>query len=265
MLSLATRTIRIALIGSIALLVPKIASAVTIAIPFKPSNFSHPLRIDNKYFKLIPGTTQLFRSRQPGEGCETIRTTVTNDTKQIAGINARVVHDVAFEDPKCNGDLSKIEDTFDYYAQDDAGNIWYMGETSRDCEDGKCTLSEGSWIAGKDIFDTGTKAKAGIQMLANPKEGDSYFQEKYPGHAVDQAKIAATGVTVRLTRKNALPPKVFRNCVKIKEFSTLDPGITAFKYYCPKVGFVLETETGDFRLERIKEPEDDAFKFRSAP
>lgn len=263
--SLATPTIRIALIGSIALLVPESASAVNIAIPFKPSNFSHPLRIDNKYFKLVPGTTQLFRARQPGEGCETIRTTVTHDTKEVAGITTRVVHDVAFEDPKCNGNLSKIEDTFDYYAQDDAGNVWYMGEISKDCEDGKCTRNDGSWIAGKDIFDTGTKAKAGIQMLANPKEGDSYFQERYPGHAVDQARIAAAGVTVRLTRKNALPPKVFNNCVKIKEFSTLEPDITAFKYYCPKVGFVLETETGDFRLERVVESSGDALEFRTVP
>lgn len=247
------RISRLALIGSLALLVPQAASAERITIPFDPSNFSHPLRIDNRFFPLKPGTTMVFRGRGD-EGCEEFRIHVTGNTRQIAGVTARVVREVGFDDEQCNGNLEKVEDTDDYFAQDDAGNVWYLGEHSEDCEDGKCTRNEGSWLAGRDIFNTGTNAKAGIIMLANPRQngGARYFQEQYPGHAVDEAIIVNTDETVRLTRRNALQPKVFHNCIRTKELTALEPEVVAFKSYCPDVGFVVETEDpGDFRAERI--------------
>jgi hypothetical protein len=70
-------------------------------------------------------------------------------------------------------------------------------------------------------------------------------------------------VTVKLTRNHALEPKTFHHCIKTKEFSALEPDTTGFKYYCPTVGFVLETEQpGNFRAERVEPPEDDALRFR---
>jgi hypothetical protein len=188
------------------------------------------------------------------------------------GVTTRVVHDVVFSDPQCNGSMIKQEDTLDYYAQDDAGNVWYMGEISRDCEGDKCTRNEGSWIAGEDIFNIGTNAKPGIIMLAHPSAhvGDTYRQEYYPGHAEDTAQVVATDVTVHLTRTHALAPKTFHDCIKTKEKTALEPGVTAFKYFCPKVGFVLGTESPPAsREERIQPPAvnrvNDAFRFRTAP
>jgi hypothetical protein len=269
MLTLSKRAVRISLVASVVLLLPQAAQTEQISIPFEASNFSHPLQIDNKFFALVKGTQQFTRARTPGEGCETDKTTITNDTRQILGITTRVVHDVVFADPQCRGDLTKSEDTLDYYAQDNAGNVWYMGEISKDCEGDKCTRNEGSWIGGEDLFGTGTNAEPGIIMLAHPDVGDKYRQEYYPGHAVDKAEVVATDATVKLTRTSALPPKIFHHCIKTKETTALEPGVTAFKYYCPNVGFVLNTEQPNgLREERIQppaEPTNDAFRFRTVP
>jgi hypothetical protein len=270
MLTISSRAARVSLITCVALFLPQAA----VSIPFNSATFSHPLQIDNKYFPLVRGTTQYTRARIQGEGCETDVSRVTSDTRQILGVTTRVVHDVVFSDPKCNGSLIKQEDTLDYYAQDDAGNVWYVGEISKDCDDDgdSCTRNEGSWIGGEDIFNIGTKAKPGVIMLAHPSAhvGDTYRQEYYPGHAEDTAQIVAIDVPVKLTLANALPPKTFRDCIKTKEKTALEPGVTAFKYFCPQVGFVLGTESPPAsREERIQPPAanpvSDAFRFRTVP
>jgi hypothetical protein len=249
--------------GLMILPLPQESGAAVIQIPFKPSNFSHPLQIDNPYFTLKAGMVQVFRAKSD-EGCELDRMTITHDTRRLDGVTTRVVHDVVFEDPKCNGDFSKIEDTLDYYAQDDAGNVWYMGEISKDCEDGTCKRNEGTWLAGQDVLDIGENAKPGIVMLAHPTKGAQYRQEFYPGHAVDQAIVTEVDIPVKLTFSDAIPPKSFRDCIKTKEFSNLEPDTVGFKYYCPNVGFVLETEQpGNFRSERVNP--DDALRFRTVP
>ena len=65
-------------------------------------------------------------------------------------------------------DEELIEETFDWYAQDKEGNVWYMGEDSKEYENGKVVSTEGSWEVGVD------GAKPGIMMEANPQVGHSY-------------------------------------------------------------------------------------------
>ena len=89
-----------------------------------PADFT--TEIDNPYFPLEPGSRAVFR-----EGDQQVVIRVTNDTRKIEGITARVVRDTVTE----NGDL--VEDTFDWYAQDSAGNVWYMGEDTTEYENGK--------------------------------------------------------------------------------------------------------------------------------
>ena len=62
-----------------------------------------------------------------------------------------------------NGSL--IEDTFDWYAQDKEGNVWYFGEDPKEYQNGKMTSTKESWEAGAD------GAKPGIIMQADPKVG----------------------------------------------------------------------------------------------
>src|SRR4051794_14867968 len=74
--------------------------------------------IDNPNFPVIPGTTWLYKGVRDG-AVEKVRTIVTNDTKLINGVTTTVVLDRAYLD----GELA--EKTYDYYAQDKVGNVWY--------------------------------------------------------------------------------------------------------------------------------------------
>ena len=100
-----------------------------------------------------------------------------DETREVMGIEVRVVHDVVTED----GEV--IEDTFDWYAQDADGNVWYFGEETKEFEDGKVSTTAGSWEAGVD------GAQPGILVPAEPEVGMTYRQEYYAGEAEDAAAV----------------------------------------------------------------------------
>ncbi|HEU4564986.1 MAG TPA: hypothetical protein VFS05_10075 [Gemmatimonadaceae bacterium] len=188
--------------------------------------------VTNPYFPLIPGTTFTYSS-VTDEGVETNTVEVTYDTKVILGITATVVHDRVYLD----GVLT--EDTFDWYAQDSQGNIWYLGEQSCEIENGACVSTEGSWQAGVD------GAQAGILMWANPAahKGKTYRQEFLAGEAEDMAKV------LRLNASVTVPYGSFSGCLETMEWSPLEPGVREHKFYCPGVGTVLEVQPKGGRVE----------------
>jgi len=205
---------------------------VRVAPAFDPANFVS--RIDNPYFPLVPGTT--FSYREPTTvGIETIDLEVTHDTKVILGVIATVVRDRVYVDG------SLVEDTFDWYAQDKQGNVWYLGEAVEDYKDGVVVSTAGSWEAGKD------GATPGIIMLARPRIGTTYRQELAPGVAEDQATV------VSLAKSVSVPHGTFRDCVQTMEFSRLAPGSRGYKFYAPGVGLVMELSPagGRGRVELI--------------
>jgi hypothetical protein len=188
-----------------------------ISLPFNPDNF---LRVvDNRFFPLRPGTRYVYKGVEDSE-VETNITIVTHDRKTIFGISAIVVFDRVF----VHGELK--EKTFDWYAQDKDGNVWYLGEDTREFEDGKVVSTEGSWEAGKN------GAKAGIIMLAHPQITNTYRQEFLQGEAEDVARVVDRGLGV------TVPYGSFQNCLKTVEFTRLEPGIKESKDFCPGVGFV---------------------------
>jgi uncharacterized protein YuzE len=186
---------------------------------FDPCNFSNEEIIDNPYLTFTPGTTFTYES-ETEEGTEEDIVVVTNETKEILGITARVVRDTVYLD----GEL--IEDTFDWFAQDKEGNVWYLGEDTKEYENGEVVSTEGSWEAGVD------GARAGHIMLAAPQVGDTYRQEWYPEHAEDVAEV------ISLNESVTVPFGSFTNCLQTREFSTLDPELNEYKYYCTDVGGV---------------------------
>ena len=94
---------------------------------------------------MSPGTRWTYREIDAEGEEQKVVVTVTNETKKIAnGITARVVHDVV------TADGENVEVTDDWYAQDDAGNVWYLGEDTQEYEDGNPVSKEGSWEAGRD-------------------------------------------------------------------------------------------------------------------
>jgi hypothetical protein len=220
----------------VALLAAAPAKGRTISIPFKAANFSNPTTINNTYFPLIPGTTFTYKAVTP-DGCEVDVMTVTYDTRVIDGVETVVVHDQVFDGGNCTTNPSALtENTFDYYAQDNSGNVWYMGEDTFECEGANhCTPGEGGWIAGEN------GAQPGLIMLAHPQSGDRYKQEYLPGVAEDQALVTAVGVTAKMTRDDAFQSS-YSNCIVTKEWTVLEKGAIEFKTYCPGIGNVLTVE-----------------------
>ncbi len=204
-----------------------------VELPFQPGNFSSPLNISNPYLPMVPGTTFRYAA-EVEDGCEVTETTITAGVRTILGVDARVVEDLNWFDEECDGvgDVL-LEETDDWFAQDDDGNVWYMGEwtTSYFDDDGNPVVShEGSWEAGVG------GAQAGIMMLADPTPGLFYRQEFSEGVAEDMAKV---------TRLNAFVSSElgdYEDCLKTKEWTTLDPGAIEHKYYCPGLGLVLVEE-----------------------
>lgn len=187
--------------------------------------------IDNPYFPLVPGTTFFFEADTP-DGFEQVETIVTHETKKILGVTCVVVHDIA----RLDGEI--IEDTFDWYAQDCRGNVWYFGEFSTTYDNGTPTGTVGSWEAGVD------GAMPGIIMKACPRVGETYRQEFYAGVAEDMADVLA------LDKTASVPYGDFNDCLKTRDYTPLDSTVNEFKYYAPGVGQVLTKEEG-FRVELV--------------
>lgn len=179
--------------------------------------------IDNPYYPLVPGTTFEYRA-ETADGVETNTVEVTSQTKNILGVTATVVHDQVF----LEGELT--EDTFDWFAQDSDGNVWYLGEQSCEVENGQCVSTEGSWEAGVN------GALPGVVMWSDPAahKGSAYRQEFLAGTAEDVAKI------IGLKAKVDTPYGSFTGCLETVDWSPLETASREHKFYCPGTGLVLE-------------------------
>ena len=188
-------------------------------VELDPADFS--TKIDNPYWPMTPGTTWVYRETDEEGSEQRVVVTVTNRTKTIMGIEARVVHDVVSE-----GD-DVVEDTYDWYAQDGDGNVWYLGEDTKEYEDGEVVSTEGSWEAGVD------GAQPGIAMPAEPSVGLEYRQEHYAGEAEDAA------VVLSLRERVETPTGSYEDALMTRDYTSLDPRVSEYKFYAPGVGPVV--------------------------
>ena len=202
------------------------STAPTLAEMPDPASFTTV--IDNPHMPLVPGTVYTFEG-----GGETITVETTSKTREVMGVETVVVHDVVSE----SGEVT--EDTYDYYAQDADGNVWYFGEDSSEMSGGKVTTTKGSWEAGVD------GARPGIVMEADPQVGDYYYQENYPGHAEDTGKVLA------LDEQVDVPYGSFDHVLKTEDVNPLDNSGAEHKFYVEGIGVVLETgaKDSDARVE----------------
>lgn len=188
-----------------------------------PTRFDRPLA--NDWFPLEPGTVTRYRGRAEGETFRE-RVDVTARTKVVQGVRTTVVRDVLRR-----ADGSVAESTHDWYAADDAGNVWYFGEaTATYDEEGHVESREGSWQAGVD------GAVAGIIMPADPAPTDAYRQELDRGNAEDQAWIVQRGVTT------TVPYGRLHDVVRTFEWSRLEKDVVSTKLYAPGIGIVREQD-----------------------
>jgi hypothetical protein len=198
----------------------------------KPENFKSG--VTNAYFPLEPGMIYTYTA-QTSEGLETDVVTILTETKQVAGVNCTVVRDVV------SLDGVMIEDTYDWYAQDDEGNVWYFGEDVSNYENGVLQDKDGSFEAGVG------EAKPGIVMMASPVLEMPYRQEYCFNIAEDWGKVVAIGLTV------TTPYGTFKDCIKTVDWNALEPDAPLeYKYYAPGFGNVKEeAEDGSEVLELI--------------
>lgn len=202
-----------------------------------PSKFTGA--VTHPYFPLVPGTELRYRGTGASSNRVTI-STVTSQSRTIMGIRATVVHEQVLESG------SVIEDTFDFYAQDSVGNVWYLGEQTQTQKNGRVVSTVGSWESGVN------NAKAGLVMWADPAAhiGESYRQEYLPGVAEDMGKVLSVHTSA------AVPYGKYRDCVETEDTTPLEPATRERKYYCRGVGLVREQEPGGdgSALVAVKKP-----------
>lgn len=201
-------------------------------INFNPGNFSNSTLLNNKYISYQIGRKYVFEG-ETSDGLERNEIQRIDAIKVVIGINVAVIRDIVWVD----GILE--EDTRDWFAQDDDGNVWYMGEDVDNYNpDGSIRDHDGAWEAGVN------GAIAGIIMLADPRSGISYQQEFAEGIAEDEAKVVAMGLTIQV------PFNTYSDCLKIKEWSDLEKGSIDYKFYAPGIGLIKE-KTGNESLELV--------------
>jgi hypothetical protein len=187
-----------------------------------PADFT--TRIDNPYWPMRPGSRWVYRETTPDGTRQRVVVTVTRRTRLIAnGVTARVVRDVATDGGE------PVEVTDDWYAQDRAGNVWYLGEATTEYENGRPVSTAGSFEAGVD------GAQAGVIMPARPRPGLSYRQEYYAGRAEDRA------VVVSLRERVEVPFGHFRagRVLMTRDLDAVHPRSEELKLYARGVGPVL--------------------------
>jgi hypothetical protein len=197
-------------------------------VKLDPSNFT--TAIDNPYWPMSPGSRWVYRETDTKGSREKVVVEVTGETKEVAnGVEARVVRDTVTEGGE------PVEVTEDWYAQDRAGNIWYLGEDTAEYKNGEVANREGSFEAGVD------GAEAGIALPGKPEPGLSYRQEYYKGEAEDRGEVVTVG-----EEQVEVPFGFFdRDVLMTRDLVPTEPKVQELKFYARGVGPVLNVHTDD--------------------
>jgi len=177
--------------------------------------------IDNPYLPFAPGMRWTYEGVSDGE-TEVIEVVVLDERREVMGVPATVVRDTVSVD----GEV--IEDTWDWYAQDRDGNVWYLGEDTKEYENGEVVSTKGAWEAGVD------GALPGIVMQAHPEVGQAYRQEFYEGEAEDLAEVTEVGIAKSIALGD------YGDVLVTREWNPLEPDVVEDKYFAPGVGLIAE-------------------------
>jgi hypothetical protein len=182
--------------------------------------------ISNPYLPLIAGSKWIYEATFEDGTIERNKIEVLQETRDVNGVKATVVHDLVFV-----GDQI-VEETYDWYAQDKDGNVWYLGEEVDNYENGVLADHTGSWEWGKD------GALPGIMMWADPSAhlNEEYYQEYYAGEAEDKGQVLSMNENV------TVPFGAFDSVLKTYDFSSLDPDLKENKFYAKGIGVIKEVD-----------------------
>jgi hypothetical protein len=192
-------------------------------VEIQPDEFTS--RIDNPFLPLLPGSRWRYEETTTNGEVETITVEVLDERRTVMGVETIVVHDIV-----AGPDGEIIEDTFDWYAQDGDGNVWYFGEDTTSFDEGTAS-KDGSWEAGR------RGALPGIVMPARVEVSDvGYRQEYLAGEAEDMGQIIADHGSV------AVPAGTFDDVIRTRDWTPLEPDVVEQKTYARGVGLVYEAK-----------------------
>ena len=189
-------------------------------VNLNPADFTAEITHPN--WPMKPGTRWTYRDTDEKGEVQDVVVVATADTKKLAnGVTARVVRDTV----RSGGEL--VEDTVDWYAQDSAGNVWYMGEDTAEFENGKIASRGGSFEAGV------AGALPGILLPANPEVGQKYRQEYFKGEAEDNGEVLGVNQLVEV------PTGRYSGALLTRDTTSLEPDVVQYKLYAPDIGPAL--------------------------
>ena len=187
--------------------------------------FSHAREITNSFLPLASLQQDILESKS-----ERVERTAKPEVKKSFVIAGQTVEALAVEDKEfTDGKLTEI--TLDYFAQDDAGTVYYLGEDVDEYKNGSISGHNGGWLLGKET------QKPGVLLPAHPKVGDKFMSEDVPKITWEKDAVISVGETV------AVPAGTYENCLKVKERAS--DGTTEYKYYAPGIGCIKEVESDD--------------------
>lgn len=215
------------------------------------AEFSDPTIVDHPWHPLLPGFVRVY-FEQTAEGPVTIVAQALDETREVARVESRVTLDAVYRD----GAL--VQSTRGWYAQDDDGNVWAMGEaieryTYDELGAVLDTNRDGSWETGQDVAGLGVEAHAGWAMPADPKEGDRFHRQYYPDVAEDVTQVIAPGVGVTLADGSLF------STLQTLDTTRIDPDRQLERFHAEGIGKVREAPLGD------DAPQDLVGTFRPGP
>jgi hypothetical protein len=193
--------------------------------------FSRPREITNPYLPLGSLKQDILESKG-----ERVERTAKPEIRKTFTVGGQTVEALTVEDREYDAAGSLTEATLDYFAQDDAGNVYYLGEDVDTYKDGKVSGHGGGWLLGRDT------TIPGVLLPAHPKVGDAFRSENVPGITVEDDEVVSDSETL------AVPGGTFHHCIKIMEHAS--DGGTEYKYYAPGTGVIAEMDAdGDLLLK----------------
>jgi hypothetical protein len=192
---------------------------------FDAANFSDSTKVDNRFLPLEPGMQFTYEGRSNRGGGQLphrVIFTVTDLTKEIDGVRSVVLWDRDINNGK------QLEGELAFWAQDDDGNVWLMGEYPEEYDDeGNFEAAPDTWFSGID------RARAGIMMRGDPQVGTPRHRQGYAptiGFA-DVAFVKATG------QRACVPTGCYDDVLVTDETNPDEPTDGhQLKYYAPEIG-----------------------------
>lgn len=192
---------------------------------FSRASFDRSTVVDNPWLPLRPGRMLVFEGTTFEDGASVshrLVSTVTDLVKPVAGVRNVVV----WEQDWRGGALAEAELAF--FAQDDDGNVWHLGEYPAEYENGKIVATP-AWIHGVK------GATAGIQMMAHPRLGARDYAQGFAPPPVNWADRAQT---YQVGRRTCVPTGCHRGVLILREFERSKPNASQLKYYARGLGNV---------------------------